>query len=305
VASPGSPEDVGARADAALLRASRAGLAAEREEHRARTAPSPLRDLHRSMARLHRQVQRRHETAAALQLAYARRLGVWDEGWDDTRGGTATRPDLLTCVGDVVGAESAVTLQSSDGRPAVIATSGELAYSAMQLELTVGEGPMHDCLSRNQAISAVRPSSAWPAAYGGGAEHLGVTTVAANPLDAGGRHLGVMLTFNARPVGPGGFPVHLPTVAAAVTDSLLGTDLPSAPDLRDWDVMGPPGRDTAALIHCASGIISENLGCSPEEALTLLVARALASGDKVESVASGIIGEQQRTSPDRSELDTS
>ena len=291
VASPGSPDDVRARADAALLRASRAGLAAEREEHRARRAPSlSLRDLHRTLARLQRKIQRRHEASAALQLASARRLGLWDEGWDDVAAGRASvRPDLLTCVGEVVGAESAVTLQDSDGSPAVIATSGELAFSAVQLELAVGEGPMHDCMASKQAVIAVRPSSTWPA-YGGRAEHLGVTTVAANPLDASGRHLGVLLTFNARQTGPGGYPVHLPTVAAAVTDNLLGVDLPTVPDPHDWDVMGPPGKDVAALIHCASGVVAERLGCSPEEALTLIIARALASGEKVESVARGIIG---------------
>lgn len=291
VASPGSPDDVRARADAALLRASRASLSAEREERLARqTASLSLRDLHRSLARLQRQVQRRHEAAAALQLAYARRLGAWDQAWGDAVGEPASvRPDFLTCVGEVVGAESAVTLQGSDGSPAVIATSGELAFSAVQLELTVGEGPMHDCIARKQAVIAVRPSSTWPA-YGGRAEHLGVTTVAANPLDAGGRHLGVLLTFNARSTGPGGYPVHLPTVAAAVTDNLLGVDLPSVPDPHDWDVMGAPGKDVAALIHCASGVVSENLGCTPEEALALIIARALASEDKVESVARRIIG---------------
>ena len=297
MASPGSPDDVRARADAELLRASRAGLAADREEERARRASPSVRELHWSLARLHRQIQRRHEAAAALHLAYARRLGTWNEARRGDPGRRATaRPDPLTCVGEVVGAESAVTLQGSDGSPAVIATSGALALSAVQLELTLGEGPMHDCLVLQQPVIAVRPSSAWPA-YGGRAEHLGVTTVAANPLDAGGRHLGVLLTFNARSTGPGGQPVHLPTVAAAVTDNLLGVDLPSVPDPHDWDVMGPPGQDVAALIHCASGVVSENLGCSTEEALTLIIARALASGEKVESVARGIIG-APRTSQD-------
>jgi hypothetical protein len=249
------------------------------------------------MALIHRQSQIRHQASAVLQLAHAHRLSLWEAGLDPSQSG---RPVLLACVGDVLGAESAITLQGTTDRPAAIATSGGLASAAIQLELVIGEGPVHDCTSRGLAVSAPNPVETWPV-YGGAIADLGVSAVAASPLAAGGSPLGVLVTFNAPQSGPDGKQVHLPAVAAAVTETLLEVGPPQVPGLCVWDVVAPPEQDVAALLHCASGMVAEVFGCPPEEALDIMFARAADTGLQIESVARGIIG----ASPGGSGADTS
>ena len=156
---------------------------------------------------------------------------------------------------------------------------------------------MHDCISRGRAIAVFDPTSAWPT-YGSGAAALGVATVTANPLGARERPLGALITFNYHRSGQGDRPFHLPALAAAVTDNLLGAGPPSASGAA-WDAVGPAdrGQDLAALLHCASGIVSVLLDCPPEDAYSIITAQAAASGQPVEAVVRAIIGAPRGLDP--------
>ena len=278
-----SSEDASARADAALLRAGRSALAAEIQEQRAREAPAWLREVHEGLVVFHRQAQARHEAAASLQLAHAFRLASWAANQQRL---AAPHPTLLAGVGDVVGAESAVVLLGTDDTPALIAASGRLAHRAVQLEYVIDEGPMHDCTVHRRPVSVGDPVEVWPS-YGPPAATLGVRSVAANPLTAGGRHLGVLTIFNQPDTAHD--PAPLGSVADAVTDSIL--DLAPGPALGSvgWDVLEATGQDVAALVNCASGMVAAHRGCPPEAALSLITSRAVDTGEQIEDVARRIL----------------
>ena len=278
-----SPEDAHARADAALLRASRSALAAEIQERRARDAPAWLREVHEGLVDFHRRAQQRHEASASLQLAHASRL----KEWASLQPLDGALPSFFSGLGEVVGAESAVVLVGTDDTPALIATSGGLAQRAVQLEYVIDEGPMHDCNAHRRAVAAVHPLEIWPT-YGRAALTLGVQRVAANPLVAAGRHLGVLTTFNQRDGGTDD-QTSLSSVAEAVTDSILDLAQDSLPESPGWEVLETSGRDVAALVNCASGMVAASRGCPPEVARSLITSRAVAAGEEVEAVARRIL----------------
>ena len=275
----GSSDDVRARVDAALLRATRAGMAAETHEAGTRTGSQVMRELHETMARLHRQAEVRHQTAAALQLAHAEQLSAWER----MRGASPRgRPGLLACVGEVLGAESVIVLGGTSDGPAAIAASGGTATAAAELELALGEGPVHDCAADGRAVSAADPARRWPR-FGEAIADLGIGTVGASPLAAGGARIGVLVAFGLDDAGSGRVPVNLAAVATAVTETLL------TPGLRIRDIALPCADDIAAVLHCASGIVAQTFGCSPEQAIRMIAAGAVESGQTVEGVARGIV----------------
>lgn len=280
-----SSEDARARADAALLRASRSALAAEIQEERAHEAPDWLREVHEGLVEFHRRAQARHEAAASLQLAHAFRLASWSATQHRF---TAPHPTLLAGVGDVIGAESAVVLLGSDDTPALIAASGGLAHRAVQLEYVIDEGPMHDCTIHRRPVSVGHPAEVWPS-YGPAAASLGVRSVAANPLVAAGRHLGVLTTFNQSDVDRDDDSVVLDSVADAVIDGILELAPGPAPGSVGWDVLEATGQDVAALVNCASGMVAAHRGCPPEAALSLIMSRAVDTGEPIEDVARRIL----------------
>jgi hypothetical protein len=239
--------------------------------------------VHEGLVDFHRRAQARHEASASLQLAHAVRL----TGWASLQPLDGPYPSLFSGLGEVVGAESAVVLVGTDDTPALIAASGGLAHRAAQLEYVIDEGPMHDCNAHHRAVVAVHPSEIWPT-YARAAATLGVQRVAANPLVAAGRHLGVLTIYNQRDGDPDD-QTSLSSVAEAVTDSILDLAQDSPPDSAGWEVLQTSGRDVASLVNCASGMVAASRGCPPDVALSLITSRAVATGEEVEAVARRIL----------------
>ena len=273
-----------ARADAALARAGWSARLGREAERRARLVTSRARRLLEDAARRARADQRQHEACAALQRAHAVRLAAWE-----SRAGDAVEPALLSCVGDVVGAAASVSLlDGAGGPPALVASSGWLAQQAGQLELVLGRGPVGDCAATGHALSTADPAAAWPR-LGAALERMGATRVTADPLVVDGRQLGVLTTLTTAHDDGGrsgrdsdAHEAHLPTVAAAVTEALveLGPQLDGG-----WERWVAADDDLSALVHCASGVVAGQQGCSPAEGIEVLAARAVVTGEPLEAVA--------------------
>jgi hypothetical protein len=266
-------------------RADRAGAVAQRHDDQLRTGHGHLADLHRRLAAAHRQTELRHIAAAEIHEAYADRL--------------------RRCVSEPVSAEASmifmtavamtarsqcavVTMCGSDRTEALVAASSPVARAAQDLEFTLGEGPTHDALASGTAVYSTGSAliQDWPS-YGAAAADLGVTAVAAVPLEGPSRmRLGSLAVFDPwlgdrRLVLP-----VLRTVAEALTQSVLlawdPTDLDAVPSFYE-------GADYRPEVFQAAGIVMVQCRCDMESALALLRARAYALSEPIAEVSVAIV----------------
>ncbi|MFD9821840.1 GAF and ANTAR domain-containing protein, partial [Streptomyces violascens] len=193
------------------------------------------------------------------------------------------RPRFMSEVAAACGTPSvALTLVGSDLSQLAVATSDQLARDAQDLEYVLGVGPAREATELNQPVlsSGTALDRRWPG-YGTGLASLGLGSVAALPLKSPDGCIGALTLFDPRPglAAAGEFD----EVAGAVTDNvLLGPD-------ADPDLYG--GVDLRAVVHQAAGMLSERTGCSVDEALALIKARAFARGESAEAVARRIVYE--------------
>ncbi|GAA1896319.1 hypothetical protein GCM10009837_17920 [Streptomyces durmitorensis] len=276
------------RADAAWQRAvtagERAALASMTAERHERLYRQSGREFHAKMAERHRAVEERHRTAARLQETYARRVRAWSAGRADPprAGGEDDRgPLFMAGVAEACGTLSAaLTLVGVDLNQLAVAASDRRSRGAQDLEYVMTSGPGRDA---TRSCHAVHASGAdlerrWPG-YGSGLAALGLSSVAALPLRVPGGCLGALTVFDPLPelVRAGAFD--------AVADALTGSVL-LGPD-ADPGLYG--GTDLRAVVHQASGVLSQQTGRSVDDALALIQARAYAVGESLDSVARRVI----------------
>ncbi|MEV0091383.1 GAF domain-containing protein [Streptomyces sp. NPDC050738] len=252
----------------AMERAAQQRVIAERHE---RLAAETGRELHTSMAALHRSIEERHRIAGRLQEAYARRL----TDWLTHRG--AGRPVFMTGVAEACGTRSAaLTLLGPDLSQLAVAASDSSARAAQDLEFVLGAGPALDAARGLATVSAsgAAVEERWPG-YGTGLAALRLAAVVAAPLRTADGCIGALTVFDPRPgLAEGG---TLVGVAAALADGvLLGAD--AEPDLYG-------GTDLRVVVHQAAGMVSEQLHCPVNDATALIRARAFAAGESPEAIA--------------------
>ena len=272
-------------------RAARAEEIAARCEAESAAGPEHLRSLQARMAVLHRQMQTRHRTSAALHEAHAIRMEAWADGR-----GPAFRPVFMSVVAAAMGVGSvAATLYGRRPAAVVTAASDALARAAHDLEIVLGEGPAVTAMTAGVPVSAVGGSLAdrWPL-YGPAIGELGVRAVVAVPLRHATGCLGTLCAYSHEPV----LPESVVAFAGRVADAVTHTILLSPPDpaasgaVRDVPLFGE--SDYQAIVHQAAGMVAVRFGCGIDDAEHLLRARAFADSLPVEEVALSVLRRETR-----------
>ncbi len=259
------------RAEWARLRGEKAENLAEQYEKVAALS-GDSKALH--LAQLHRRSAERHYASAALQEAYSRRALSWQRQGGD-------RPRFMTGVAEACGTPSAaLSLHGADHDQLAVAASDEVSRTAQDLEFLLGEGPTWEAVTTDAPVSAcgIELSLRWPG-YGPQLARVGLQTVTVIPMRARGNCLGALAVFGTRadPLDT----TALTTIADALTASLL------ADGADEDDLYG--GIDHRAYVHQAVGIVAVRRGCSVEDALSLIRARAFADGGPLDTLARRIV----------------
>ncbi|MFE6893646.1 GAF and ANTAR domain-containing protein [Streptomyces sp. NPDC057694] len=262
------------RAIRARERAERAFRLAERYESLSGSAAD---HTFRRLAALHRGTAIRHQVAADLLEAHARRATQW------VRGG-GPPPLFMTGVAEACGTRSvAVTLVDDGRRQVATASSDEPSSKAQDLEYVLGEGPVQEAVRRRAPVEASGSvlSGRWPG-YGPAVAALGIAQVVAVPLEVPGDCIGALTVFDPHPRVAS--TALFSRVADALTRSvLLGKD--AVPGLFG-------GIDYRAVVHQAAGVVAVQLDCRVDDALELVKARAFADGRPIGEVATDIVNRQ-------------
>lgn len=255
-------------------RALRAARFASRHEFLAARAIPELRLLHLDLASMQRDVERRHVLAADLHAAHADRLARRAD----------TRSPFMAAVAEAAGAAHVgISLVLGDRTEAVAVASDSLVTAAQELEFSLGEGPVHDVAATGDRVVVDGPAllARWPwfaAAVAG----YGVRSVAAEPLRTNTNCFGVLAVFDP-PAEPAAR--SLTTVADALVYGVLL--VPEGGDPFDLTVLA--GADHHAVVHQASGIVAERLGCGVADGLVVLRARAFATDTTLAAVADEVV----------------
>lgn len=272
------------RMRAARERAECAARTAAWHELLAITDSAAIRALHEQLAAMHRRTELRHGVTADMYRSLAAQLGLAPAG----QAGLATAPSLLSATADLAGADGAI-IALFDARHAEILSlaSDPAARRAYEIEFTTGEGPSLETARTRRlvTVSAADLGGRWPL-YGPQVARLDVGAVAAVPLEAGGVCLGALTLLN-----PGSQRVG--AVIGVLGEALAHSLLDGTP--RGYLAASglPAHGDHRAAVHRAAGIVSARHGCSVDDALALIRARAFAGGTDAGTVADGVLRDRQ------------
>lgn len=198
----------------------------------------------------------------------------------------------------VLGMTAAVVTLSSGTGPVVIWGENPMSASLVDLQLTLGEGPVIDAGAGTSIVlePSLRdvPLTRW-AAFTTEAETLGVRAVFAFPLRLGVISIGALM-LHRDTVGPmtadqqgDGL-----VIADAITLTLMIDELnPSSPT----SALGAGGLDPAdvsAVVHQATGMISVQLDISVADALVRLRAHAFSSARPIRAIATDVVQRRLR-----------
>jgi hypothetical protein len=210
--------------------------------------------------------------------------------------------DRLVRVGrdamDVTGV--GLSLMTDAGPSAVLAATDGSARVIEELQFSLGEGPCVDSVRTGRPVMhgdlARTGLQLWPG-FTSGALDAGVAAVFAFPLQVGAIRLGA-LDLSRDAVGPlEDVDVReAMALAGAATALLLHLQLESGPgdvhvDLADSLV-------DRAVVHQASGMVAVQIEADLADALTVLRARAFASGRPIVDVARDVVARNLRFSHD-------
>jgi hypothetical protein len=193
-----------------------------------------------------------------------------------------------------------LALMAGDGPTAVLAATDGSARVVEDLQFSLGEGPCVESVKTGLPVLhgdlARTALQRWPG-FTAGALDAGIAAVFAFPLQVGAIRLGA-LDICRDAVGPlndvdVGEAMALATAATAL---LLHLQMASGPgdlhaDLADSLV-------DRAVVHQASGMVSVQIEADLADALTVLRARAFASGRPIVDVARDVVTRNLRFSHD-------
>lgn len=273
------------RAERELARAARAGATADKLENRLAdelVEPRLTRVYRSGMAR-HREAAARHRAVARLYTALAdiqaARVGD-DVGW-----GAA----LLRAVGTVAGASGAVLSVPTSGVADAVLASDVPARAAHEVEFASGEGPAHDCATRaSVAVAGTKLRARWPV-YGSSVNALGVHSVVAAAVPIG-RTRAALVLYDPEPCE------DLRTLSA--TARFLAGVMPHVGWIDPaFGAVTADEFDQRQLLHQAAGLLSAQFECDPDDAVSLLRARAFAEGVDVREIAQDAVRGSRRFEP--------
>lgn len=174
--------------------------------------------------------------------------------------------------------------------------SSEMSRRLDELQFTFGEGPCLEVVAGGQPVLVPDIGDPmehrWPA-FANAALSAGVQAVFALPATVASTHIGVLDLFRNEP-GPLSDDDMAGGLAAAELATLPILDLMAAgASSGDVDDLGPDRSKIASLerveIYQATGMVMEQLGVGPVDALVRLRAHAFASGQTASDVAWAIV----------------
>jgi hypothetical protein len=178
-----------------------------------------------------------------------------------------------------------VSLLRRNRSEAVTVGSDAVATAAQDVEFTLGEGPVHDVATSGDpiAVGEAELRARWPR-FAYGVARYGVSAVAATPMRVPAGCVGVLTVFDP-PAAPERSTAMMSTVADALVHSSLLT--PESADPLDLQLL--VGADHHDVVHQASGMVAEQLGCDVDDALVVLRARAFAVDEPVGAIAADVV----------------
>jgi transcriptional regulator with GAF, ATPase, and Fis domain len=264
------------------------------------TASESIRPFHQRMAELHRRIELRHLTAARMHDTHVSRLLRWAVATDRQ---VNRPPRYISAVAEMLGVRSAaITLLSPQQTEMSVISSDTVAAAAQDLEFALGEGPVHDATSVGEVVVVAADSlpHRWQH-YSPAVSELGVRSLAVVPLGLPQTCLGALAVFDPlRAKVAGWLAETLQELADALTHTVLLTEECLAVLTEEAAaVTGPAaavlgGADHQAVIHQAAGMVSAQCGCSVEDALALVKARAFVRSERVDRIARQIVEKRLR-----------
>jgi hypothetical protein len=198
---------------------------------------------------------------------------------------------FMTAVAGVAKARgAALTLFGTAFEELLCATSDARTKAVQDLEFVCREGPTLTSAVEGRMVAATDKEldTDWPA-FGSAATVLGVHRLVAVPVVLPGSASATLTVLDPPLVGGATDFPRLRELADALFHLVL-------PDVRremgDWSQLTDAGR--RSLVHQATGVIAEQLGCGLEDASALLRARAYASGESLDELARAVIGRRTR-----------
>ncbi|MGO9342156.1 MAG: GAF and ANTAR domain-containing protein [Acidimicrobiales bacterium] len=187
----------------------------------------------------------------------------------------------------------AIVLMSEDRGQGLAGASDGTASAGQDLEFTLGQGPGIEAYSGGVTVLAedLDGDGRWPQ-FSSPASNLGIRSVCALPLQVGSIRLGVLSLYGTRPRALDARQLseaHL--VAALVTHLVIGLQSNTASESLAF---GLEISDYRAVVHQATGMISAQLGCDPEEALVRLRGFSYGEGRSIEEVSTDVVARSIR-----------
>jgi hypothetical protein len=184
-----------------------------------------------------------------------------------------------------------VLLGAEGGALACVADT-ELAGRAVELELGLGEGPCHLAgISGDEVVVEDLVGNARFPVYAVAALAQGVRGVTAVPLRLGRARLGAVAVVGRHTGSLGETQLSLlrtgVQVAAALVSAASGSEVTSG--AVDEELFSHH-----AVVHQAVGMLAEQLGCTPLDAMARLRAAAVAAGSTLEELAASVVSGQTR-----------
>lgn len=231
-----------------------------------------------------------------------------------SRGVPASVADACAvCVETVGMSGAAVTASGKLGPGHVMCVTDEVSEQIEELQLTFGEGPRIDASADGAPVlvpdlGADDVAARWPA-FGPAARLAGVAAVFALPLQIGAISVGVLSLYRRQP-GPLSADQLGDALVFADTATVLMIDREEQAAGDGGGGTGPGGGGTGpggqswqlarhrAEIDQATGMLTEQLGVSIEEAFVRLRAYAYAQDRRLADVARDVVARTLRMEPD-------
>jgi GAF domain/ANTAR domain len=193
--------------------------------------------------------------------------------------------------------ETAATILSDTGVPAVIAASGRLAQNLEDIQNTAGEGPGVDAYHKRRPILVPALAKAWPRwpAYAPAAIDAGAAAVFAFPLQIGAARLGTLTFCTTLPGELTADSIAWAlTFADTATTMLLDLQAGSSASLNH-------AIDAGAALFQAQGMVMAQLQISLADALARIRAHAFGHDRSLADVAADIVARRIEFSKDEKE----
>jgi hypothetical protein len=242
-------------------------------------AAEPARDaaLHRRMAAVHRQSERRHQAIADLYCSKALRSAL------NAETSAGARPfSVMSEIAALAGARAAVlTMVDTQAFETLVVASDARARRAQDMEFILGEGPLRDVLAGRGpvAVDDLELNPHWQA-YGPEIHALGFHGVAAVPLYLRGVIVGAMVLLD---------PERTVESGQRLTVEHLGNALVRVLSTDGSAIWGSSSSRTD-LVQAAE-LIALHYGGTLDDAIAMIRTRAIAEQRRVDSVVRTMLEE--------------